>query len=95
MFYARTLQNMVKLLRPGGLLVFTCASTGRPEHGTLRSHPTDAPFLEGVDEKWANYYKNLTEDDIRAVMDINNTFTEFNFEFESRSCDLYFWGIKK
>jgi len=95
MFYARTLQNMVKLLRPGGLLVFTCASTGRPEHGTLRSYPTDAPFLEGVDEKWANYYKNLTEDDIRAVMDINNTFTEFNFEFEPRSCDLYFWGIKK
>ena len=42
-----------------------------------------------------NYYKNLTEDDIRAVMDINNTFTEFNFEFESRACDLYFWGIKK
>ncbi len=95
MYYARTLQNMIQLLRPGGLLVFTCASTGRPEHGTLRSAPSDAPFLEGVDEKWANYYKNLTEDDIRSVIDVNNTFSEFNFEFEPRSCDLYFWGIKK
>jgi SAM-dependent methyltransferase len=95
MYYARTLQNMIRLLRPGGLLIFTCASTGRPEHGTLRSSPSDAPFLQGVDEKWANYYKNLTEDDIRAVIDINNTFSEFNFEFEPRSCDLYFWGIKK
>jgi len=95
MYYARTLQNMIRLLRPGGLLIFTCASTGRPEHGTLRSSPSDAPFLPGVDEKWANYYKNLTEDDIRSVVDINNTFSEFNFEFEPRSCDLYFWGIKK
>ena len=79
MFYSRTLQNMVKLLRPGGLLVFTCASTGRPEHGTLRSNPTDAPFLEGVDEKWANYYKNLTEEDVREVLDVEKLFSEFKF----------------
>jgi len=95
MYYARTLQNMINQLRPGGLMLFTCASTGRPEHGTLRSNPADAPFLEGIDEKWANYYKNLTEDDIRAVIDINNTFSDFNFEYEPSSCDLYFWGIKR
>jgi hypothetical protein len=95
MYYARTLQNMVKLLRPGGLMLFTCASTGRPEHGTLRSTPSDAPFLSGIDEKWSNYYKNLTEDDIRSVIEINNTFINFNFEYEPESCDLYFWGIKK
>lgn len=95
MYYARTLQNMVKLLKPNGLMMFTCASTGRPEHGTLRSNPSDAPFLQLIDEKWANYYKNLTEDDIRAVMDVNNLFTDYGFEFEPSSCDLYFWGIKK
>lgn len=95
MYYSRTLQNMVKLLRPGGLMLFTCASTGRPEHGTLNSNPVDAPFLSGIDEKWGNYYKNLTEDDIRSVIEINNTFVNFNFEYEPESCDLYFWGIKK
>jgi SAM-dependent methyltransferase len=95
MYYARTLQNMIKLLKPNGLLIFTCASTGRPEHGTLRSNPSDAPFLLGMSEKWANYYKNLTEDDIRSVVDINNTFTSFEFSYEPTSCDLYFWGIKK
>jgi SAM-dependent methyltransferase len=95
MYYARTLQNMVKLLRSGGLMVFTSASTGRPEHGTLRSNPGDAPFLIDMDEKWANYYKNLTEDDIRSIIDINNTFTFFEFEYEPVSCDLYFWGIKR
>jgi hypothetical protein len=86
---------MIKLLRSGGLMVFTCASTGRPEHGTLRSQPEDAPFLLGIDEKWGNYYKNLTEDDIRSVIDINNVFVDFNFEYEPNSFDLYFWGIKK
>jgi SAM-dependent methyltransferase len=94
MYYARTLQNMVKLTRPGGLLLFTCASTGRPEHGTLKTNPQDAPFLLSMGEKWANYYKNLTEDDIRAVIDINNTFSSYGFEYEPVSCDLYFWGIK-
>jgi hypothetical protein len=95
MYYARTLKNMIELTRPNGLVLFTCASTGRPEHGTLRSNPHDAPLLLGVDEKWANYYKNLTEDDIRAVIDVNNTFIDFNFEYEPNSHDLYFWGIKK
>jgi SAM-dependent methyltransferase len=95
MYYARTLQNMINLLKPNGLLIFTCASTGRPEHGTLRSNPSDAPFLLGMSEKWANYYKNLTEDDIRSVVDINNTFASFEFSYESSSCDLYFWGLKK
>lgn len=95
MYYARTLQNMIRLLRPGGLLIFTCASTGRHEHGTLRMYPEDAPFLLEMGEKWANYYKNLTEDDIRAVIDVNNSFTSFEFIYEPTAFDLYFWGIKK
>jgi SAM-dependent methyltransferase len=95
MYYSRTLQNMVRLLRSGGLMAFTCATEGRHEHGTLRTSPEDAPFLLGIDEKWANYYKNLSEDDIRTVIDINNTFSEFGFETEEETRDLYFWGIKK
>jgi len=97
MYYVRTIQNMINLLRPGGLMVFTCASTGRPEHGTLNTTPSDAPFLQNISEKWANYYKNLTENDIRAVIDIDKTFKKY--EFKEEFCgwegnDLYFWGIK-
>ena len=95
MYYVRTLNNMVRLLRSGGLMVFTCATEGRSEHGTLRTSPEDAPFLLDIDPKWANYYKNLTEDDIRAAIDINNTFTEFGFEIGHETKDLYFWGIKR
>ena len=97
-YYARTFLNMIKLVKSGGLVAFTCASTGRPEHGTLRTTPQDAPFLAGIDEKWANYYKNLTEDDFRMVVDIDANFSQY--EFKEEFCgwegnDLYFWGIKK
>ena len=95
MYYARTLSNMVRLLRSGGLMAFTCATEGRPEHGTLRTSPEDAPLLLSIDGKWANYYKNLTEDDIRSVIDINSTFSDFGFEIGWEHSDLYFWGIKK
>lgn len=101
MYYDRTIKNMIRLLKPGGLMIFTCASEdrvkniGRPIHGTLTYKPQDAPFLNNMSEEWANYYKNLTEEDIRNVVDINNTFSSYEFEFEETSFDLYFWGIKK
>lgn len=95
MYYVRTLQNMLSLVRPGGLMMFTCASTGRNEHGTLKCQPDTAPFLSKMNDKWANYYKNLTEDDIRNSININLEFSKFYFEYEPNSCDLYFYGIKK
>ena len=98
MFYQKSLQNLIRLLKPNGLFVFSCASTGRPEHGTLKTLPDNAPFLKEYGEEWCNYYKNLTELDIREVIDIENTFSDFYFQ-ESFSGyignDLYFWGIKK
>ena len=98
LYYGRTILNMIKLLKPKGLMIFTCASTGRPEHGTLRTSPDNAPFLAGMSEKWANYYKNLTEDDIRCFLDVDGIFEDYYFQ-ESHcghiGNDLYFWGIKR
>lgn len=93
--YPKTLNNCVKLTKPGGMFTFTCASTGRHEHGTLRTTPSNAPLLSNVDLEWANYYKNLTEQDIREVLDIDNIFEKYYFEYNPKTCDLYFWGIKK
>lgn len=95
MYYPRTIQRMIDLLRSGGLFFFTCASDGRPEHGTIRTTPQDAPFLPMLNEKWGNYYKNLNEDDIKAIIDLDKVFTSYEFEYEPITCDLYFWGIKK
>lgn len=93
-FYPETIKNIIRMLKPGGLFLFTCATTGRPEHGTKRTTPDDAPFVQAFDE-WADYYKNLTEKDIRQVIDIENTFDSFSFSINESTCDLYFWGIKK
>ena len=89
-FYPLTLTNMYNLLKSGGMFVFTCATTGRAEHGTTRTSPADAPFV-------GDYYKNLTEEDVREVMDIEDLFAEFEFLVspETPPQDLYFYGVKK
>ena len=43
--YAKSIRNIVRLLTSGGLFLFTCATTGRPEHGTIRCSRRDAPLL--------------------------------------------------
>lgn len=91
MYYHETLANIIRMLKPGGIFVFTCATTGRQEHGTRRSNQWAAPFLSDV---WSDYYKNLTEQDIRDVMDMN-AFENYEFKTRTDVCDLYFWGIKK
>ncbi len=92
-FYEKTLVNAVRMLKPGGMFIFTCATTGRPEHGTSRTTPHDAPFIQSMGE-WADYYKNLTEDDVRAVFDLDSIFSFYEFSVDDRTHDLYFAGIK-
>ena len=92
-FYTQTITNIVRMLKPGGLFLFTCATTGRPEHGTRRTTPQDAPLILAFGE-WGDYYKNLTEDDIRDTLSVEKTFSQFEFSCQYTTCDLYFWGIK-
>ena len=93
-FYSLTLKNIIRMLKPGGLLVFSCATTGRPEHGTRRTTPADAPFIQDLGE-WSDYYKNLEETDIRQVLDVDVIFEKYAFEIGMEVHDLYFWGVKK
>lgn len=89
-FWQQTILNVIEnLLVPGGLFLFSCATTGRAEHGTARTSPADSPFTN-------EYYMNLTEEDIRSVIDIDKYFDKY--EFKSRTtfpADLYFYGIRK
>ena len=94
MFYDLSIKNIVRMLKSDGLFIFTCATEGRLEHGTNRTSPEDAPLLAGYGE-WSDYYKNLTEQDIRSVIDIEIIFKQFAFEINESSHDLYFWGVKK
>lgn len=87
-FYKETILNAIDLTKSGGVFVFTCASTGRPVHGTSKAHPGVSPFTN-------DYYKNLTEEDIREFLDVESFFLEHKFEYNPISRDLYFFGIKK
>ena len=91
--WRESVRHMVDILKPGGMLMFTCATTGRAEHGTRRSDPSSSPITSKFDD-WQDYYCNLTEADIRSVLDVENEFSSFGFEIGTETCDLYFWGIK-
>jgi SAM-dependent methyltransferase len=88
--WRQTFANMVRLTRPGGLVAFTCASSGRPEHGTRRTQVVDSPGtqFEGLD-----YYRNLTEADF-ADLDLAGDFSTHRFWRNPTSFDLYFAGVR-
>lgn len=94
MHFPATLRNIVdNLLRPGGLFVFTCATTGRGEHGTPRTTPQDSPATQGLGA-WSTFYQNRTEADVRAIIDVNRMFSVYGFSTNESTKDLYFWGVK-
>jgi SAM-dependent methyltransferase len=90
-YYVATLQNMIELTAPGGIVVFTCASRGRPEHGTLRTTPHASP---GTIARGWSYYRNLTEKDFARRMTLKDFFSSYRFFYNPRSCDLYFVAMK-
>jgi len=92
MHYELSFQNIVRLLKPEGMFIFTCATTGRAEHGTRRTTRGCAPLLQG---EWSDYYMNVTEEHVRAAINIEDTFSEFKFQEQHPPHDLQFWGIKK
>lgn len=92
--WEKTLQEAVRMLRPGGMLLMTCATTGRPEHGTRRTTPHDAPLLASVDDEWADYYRNLDEQDVRAALDVPKLFQMIEFSVGEETHDLYCVAIK-
>jgi len=85
-----TFSNMIDNACEGGLIIFTCASTGRPEHGTKRTTPSDSPYTCD-----SEYYKNLTEADFRVHWNFDQLFVDYKFEYNLQHNDLYFYGIKK
>lgn len=62
--WAATTSNMLRMLRPGGLFLLTCAGPGRKEHGTARTTPGSSPLTV---EAGQNYYQNLYGGDFARV----------------------------
>ena len=89
--WAKTFIDMHRLTREGGVILLTCATEGRAEHGTAASSPDASPGTQALE--W-NYYKNLTEKDFHECFEMKNLFPEYFFMVNSDSHDLYFVGLR-
>ena len=87
-FWRETFANMLRLCRPGGLVLMTCATPGRPEHGTRRTTPKDAPLIE-----W-DYYGNRTRADFRRSVALQQQLAVWMFCLDLSFCDLFFAGFR-
>jgi SAM-dependent methyltransferase len=87
-YWRETFLNMVRMTRSGGLVVFTCAAEGRPEHGTSRSDVGSSPLTVGLG--W-DYYRNLGEADFDE--ESLSGFGSYGFYDNRVNLDLYFVGI--
>lgn len=85
--WKKSVLHMYHLLKPGGLLIITCATDGRAEHGTYEHHPNDSPATN-------DYYHNINGDVfcnyIRTIRMEDYTHININ----EQSFDLYFYLIK-
>jgi SAM-dependent methyltransferase len=93
--YKESFKKIYDMLKPDGLFFFTCASSNRPEHGTRRTSPGCSYGTIGNLVDMVDYYKNLTEIDLNAVLELNTLFSVWDTYYNSISKDLYFVGIKK
>ena len=80
-YWVETFTNMIRMVKSGGLVFFTCATTGRPEHGTSRTTPQDSPLTIN-NMKW-DYYLNLEENDFRDVFEESFDEVFETYEFHS------------
>jgi len=92
--YKDSLIKIYRMLKPGVLFCFTCASTGRAEHGTRRTSPYASYGTLANLDKMSDYYKNLTEEDINNTLNLVYAFSVWDIYYNSESKDLYFLGIK-
>lgn len=84
--WQESLIQMYENLRDGGLLIITCASVNRAEHGTKSTSPSDSPFT-------TEYYRNISVTDFLTVLP-KELFRKSFIEPVRNLEDLVFWGIK-
>lgn len=86
-----SLAKIVELLKDDGVFAFTCASTGRNEHGTRRTSAQDSYGTKAGMEEMQDFYHNVTVEDIACLLQVFRRMACF---YNSHSKDLYFVGVK-
>jgi len=91
-FWRETLANMLRMTRAGGLVLLSCATTGRKEHGTTRTNPDASPFT--VAARW-DYYRNLRARDLEGGAHLPGWLAHWRCWTNHVSRDLYFAGLRR
>ena len=91
-YWRETFRNMVRLCSPGGLVLMTCASLGRKEHGTTLTEPASSPLTVALG--W-DYYHNLSSREFAAAFPLRRWFGEYVLWTNWSIHDLYFAGIAR
>ena len=91
-YWSETVSNMLRMLRPGGLIVVTCATIGRPEHGTTRSLQEFSPLTNKIG--W-DYYRNLAPEDLQRAINLHWWLEDYILGCNWDSSDLYLIGVAK
>jgi SAM-dependent methyltransferase len=89
-YWQATMVNMIRLTKPGGLVIMTCATIGRAEHGTSRTDAYSSPLT--VEQGWT-YYCNLTGRDILRNVTMS-ALAAYDFATNWDTYDLYFLAVK-
>jgi len=92
-YFYRTLPKALELLKPGGLLLLTCAGPDRPIHGTQDHHP--GTNLSSSMRIFKNYYRPLELEDFQHILNPSFTFSPYELTYNRNQEDLYFHGIKR
>ena len=72
-------QSLFNILNNDGVMIITCASRGRNEHGTTRSGADQSPGTIN------NYYKNLSISDFKKKFKIKDMFSSYTFYYNIHS----------
>ena len=85
--WRESLAKMYDLLEVGGLLLITCASSDRSEHGTKRTTPHCSPDT-------TDYYRNISTEDFKSILS-EWMFEHYVLQTARGLNDLQFYGIKQ
>lgn len=95
--WKKSLMAFIKLCKKGGLIIFSCWNN-LDRHGVSGMQP-ETSLSSGLGNKWSNYYKNRSVEDIRRVWSnklLKKTFSEYFLGLNPHDDgNVVFWGVKK
>lgn len=92
--FEKSIKNIVSLLKPSGLFVWTAGGTYRAPHGGASC----TPLIASNPKMDSNYYKNITAKDYSNIIDLEAIFGNYTINYRGEDViyhDIQFYGIKR